>query len=417
MRLRLRLPAILSLALLFLPSEAPGEPGGLYPSEFRIDYLSVEARRSPTTGLPPRWLLRMMARLAPQAGESFDPAAVDLGLSLDMAGENPYEMLALDIPPGAEGWRTSGSGRRWRWTSGPRTISGATAVLDIDGARGDLSLTVFPPLLPGMGEGGGGALLTNLDTLGWNPIRGPDIRAHLDLGGASMGGICTLREAGNGRWDHRRVRGRRSPESNEKRAVAGLLAIWKAQERLREGVYIDVDQDGVGEYGTLAELAGLTGVRAGLLPGDPVGADFSVRGAPLPRALLDPRLGGVDVLGFAIRDGYAFMVFLPGTESFWGFASEWGPPPAVFLTEPVAVDVSENAWCAYAQPTVSGETGFHRYFINQDGTVFESANDTARYQGTNTPITGYSAFTGIGITSPVADGEQGNDGDYWYPVR
>ncbi|NUN53596.1 MAG: hypothetical protein HUU06_12540 [Planctomycetaceae bacterium] len=359
----------------------------------------------------------MKSRFAPEAGESFDPAAVDFALSLNVGGEFSYELLALDIPLGAEGWRATGSGRRWRWTSGPRTISGPTAVLDIDGLRGDLSLTVLPPLTSGNGEGGGGALLTNLDTLGFNPLRGPDIRAHLDLGVASMGGNCTLRDAGNGRWDHRRVRGRRSPESNEKRAVAGLLAIWKAQESLREGAYIDVDQDGVGEYGTLAELAGLTGVRAGLLPGDPAGADFSVRGAPLPRALLDPRFGAVDALGFAIRDGYAFMVFLPGTESPWGFASEWGPPPAVFLTQPVAVDVSENAWCAYAQPTVSGETGFHRYFINQAGTVFESANNTTRFQGTATPITGYSAFTGIGITSPVANGEQGNDGEYWYPVR
>ena len=107
------------------------------------------------------------------------------------------------------------------------------------------------------------------------------------------------------------------------------------------------------------------------------------------------------------------MIFLPDSASPAGYVHETGPSTVAGLSGNVGVDVSEAAWCAYAQPMQWGGTGTRRYFVSQKGDVLKSSNDVVKGQGITTPIVPTSAFLGTGITSPVAIGTRGSDGDLW----
>ena len=124
----------------------------------------------------------------------------------------------------------------------------------------------------------------------------------------------------------------------------------------------------------------------------------------------------MDTRGFVSKAGYAFMIFLPDTSSPASFAWEAGPADAARIAGAagrVGIDLAETTWCAYAQPMARGETGNRRFFVNQAGDVMQSANEVARAQGVSVVINGNSAFIGFGITSRVAVGTVGLDGDVW----
>ena len=418
MRMFLRILMVLPLLLLLPGVESNADPGELTKYELRIDSMGVRAARSFTTGLPPRWLFRLRARFLPDRESPFDPMQDDFSLDLfDSVTFGGFSPLHIEIPAGSPEWRSARSGRIQRWSSGPPSPSSATTLLVIDRERGRLSLTILPPRPSPTGAGPGESLVDGFYPWYSYEPWGLRVGASASLGPTWVGGECALRETGPGRWDFRLQRGAGGPEANERRAVATLRKIFEAQTRLKEGVLIDVDQDGIGEYGTLSELAGLVGVRASVLLGYPRGTDFTVQGPPISPPLLDRPFGSIDYNGFSVQDGYAFMVFLPNRDLPAGFSNEYGPASMIGLSEEIGIAASESAWCAYAQPNQRTGTGFRRFFVNQDGTVLESANSTTRYQGTNTPISGNSAFRGSGITSAIAVGSKGNDGDVWTVVE
>ena len=204
--------------------------------------------------------------------------------------------------------------------------------------------------------------------------------------------------------------------ANETAAMATLRNMVSAEAQLAIAGRIDADNDGKGEYGTIMEMSGAVGLRKGFSPGPPGAADFSVKGPPLTPSVLSAAFAQVDSQGFATKGGYAYMIFLPDSASPAGFVHETGPAASVNFaggTGKVGVDEAESIWCAYAQPMQYGGTGTRRFFTNQKGDIMQSGNDVAKGQWTSSPVVAASAFLGTGITSPVAVGTKGQDGDVW----
>lgn len=201
-------------------------------------------------------------------------------------------------------------------------------------------------------------------------------------------------------------------EGNEARALARLRKLAYCQELVRASAVIDADRDGVGEYGTLMELAGVVGARSGL---DADGADFSRTGAVVRPRVLHQAMGNVDGEGVARYHGYNFRVYLPDGSSPAGFVREAGPPQTPSLVGGkgrVGVDAAETAWCAYAWPEAAGKTGRRTFFVNQDGIVLWADGAATRWEGENAPAPG-SAFLGRGITAAPALNAPGPDGTTW----
>jgi len=201
--------------------------------------------------------------------------------------------------------------------------------------------------------------------------------------------------------------------SNETAALATLRNLASCQAQIQTSGKIDTDADGIGEYGTFLEMTGTVAVRKGFTAGNPSTCDFSTQGTPVSPPILSPALANVDATGFVTKSGYAFMIFLPDGAAPAGWANETGPAASVALTAAIGVDLSETTWCAYGQPVAHGNSGNRRFFVSQSGDVMQSANDTTKFQGVNTAINGNSAYKGAGITSSIAVGTKGNDGDVW----
>jgi prepilin-type N-terminal cleavage/methylation domain-containing protein len=200
--------------------------------------------------------------------------------------------------------------------------------------------------------------------------------------------------------------------ANEVSAVAMLRNLVSAQALMGVGGRIDTDGDGKGEFGTFLEMSGGVGFRKGFAAGPPATSDFSVKGVNMNPPALSPLFSMVSNTGFPNKSGFAFMIFLPDGATPAGFVHETGPAASAGLSGPIGVDMSETTWCAYAQPMQWGATGTRRFFTNQKGDILKSDNQ-GHLAGIATPILGNSAFLGAGITSPVAIGATGNDGDVW----
>jgi prepilin-type N-terminal cleavage/methylation domain-containing protein len=204
--------------------------------------------------------------------------------------------------------------------------------------------------------------------------------------------------------------------ANETSAIATMRNLVSAQAQIGVAGRIDADSDGKGEFGTFLEMSGGVGVRRGYTPGSPATADFTVKGPPMSPPTLSSVFAKIDGNGFATKSGFAFQIFLPDAATPAGFVREVGPATAAAFaggSGAVGVDQAEVAWCAYAQPLLLGGTGNRRFFTNQKGDILQSRNDVAKGQGVAAVIAGNAAFTGAGISSAVAVGTAGNDGDVW----
>ena len=197
--------------------------------------------------------------------------------------------------------------------------------------------------------------------------------------------------------------------ANETAAIATLRNLTSCQAQLQTSGKIDTDSDGIGEYGTFIELTGTEGVRKGFTAATKL-STFASQGTPVNPAILSPSLASVDAVGFVTKAGYAFMIFLPGAAGAFVHETYGG---TAAISAAIAVDMSETTWCAYAQPVALNNSGVRRFFVNQSGDVLQSANEVAAAQGTTTAINGNSAFTGATITSAIAVGTSGSDGDVW----
>jgi type IV pilus assembly protein PilE len=221
--------------------------------------------------------------------------------------------------------------------------------------------------------------------------------------------------------------------ANENAAIATLRSIASAQAQLQSSCAIDTDADGGGEYGFFGELAGTAGMRiydAGT--GNP---------AVDPAAILDPAIlptafgdilpdGGNE--GIVARAGYYFKIYLPGPTNAGDIAGfpEEGTPGVGGSDDPPSADSNncEVIWCCYAWPIEPESTGNRAFFINQEGDLIQTLNNTGAtqtailYSGTTSvptydaamDSTGASTLTGMGANLGItAQGLAAVDGNVW----
>lgn len=202
---------------------------------------------------------------------------------------------------------------------------------------------------------------------------------------------------------------------------------------------IDVDGDGIGEYGTLAEMTGTEGVR--------MDATGSKRGPVIYPPVLSPALANVDSVGVVTKSGYAFRITLPGENGAavregkpgytTGGSCAWhpcpgrnpkpcercaNPPPLVHYpgapcSGPVDPDAAEVRWCAYAWPVAAGNSGTRAFYVDQDGEVWQTANALLSLSGVNGGPAWDAALpqgTGNGwVALPKGASHTGRDGNVW----
>ena len=188
--------------------------------------------------------------------------------------------------------------------------------------------------------------------------------------------------------------------ANESAAIVTLKAVHHAQTQLRERGTIDSDGDGVGEFGTLAELSAIVGLRDGSGLLDP----------PLLASWFDSRPAGV-----VIRSGYVFQMWLPAAAND-GFVPEQ-PGGGV---EPAAVDPdrSETIWRCYAWP-LSREAGKRVFAIDQSGEVLGARNHR-HWDGTwrrPTPDTAALSSSELLRLTWLSSGEMDARGTTWVLVN
>lgn len=187
--------------------------------------------------------------------------------------------------------------------------------------------------------------------------------------------------------------------SNEAAVIATLRSLVDAQSKFRLAAHIDRDGDGVGEYGTLGELAGRRPI-----PGED---------SPLDLHLLPAVLGDTDPQGRCLSGNYWFAMYLADAEGH-GRPDAPGTRP---LTDPA---FAEQRWTCIAWPVEHGVSGEHTYFVNEQGEI--RRNRTERYSGTTRVPPAGAAL--VGETDPrritrgrTATNELGADGGVWLTVK
>ena len=202
--------------------------------------------------------------------------------------------------------------------------------------------------------------------------------------------------------------------ANESAAISTLRSISSAQAQLQSSVSIDVDQDGAGEYGYFAELAGTIALRetdgAG---GTQVGADL------LAPAMLSSALGLVNN-SVVTRSGYCFQIWLPDAAAApLGQAEAAGGGYDVANT--VDPDNSEVFWACYAWPLDFQGTGNRVFFINQDGDILQYNNKGVNVYETDAAGPAFSAaYRTADMSDQIANsaaGFDGFDGETWTVVQ
>jgi len=195
--------------------------------------------------------------------------------------------------------------------------------------------------------------------------------------------------------------------ANESAAIANLRTIASAQAQYQSAARADLDVDGLGEFGTLAEMGGARGVRT---------AVDGTAGVPLTAAVLTPSFGRLNVNGEASRSGYLYRVFLPaqGGQSLTEVTEDGD------FSGNLDVDECETTWCVYAWPQDVTRSGNRPFFINQAASI---TGAEASYSGTASiaPSNAGAAFIAGNppgsILGELAVSTTGVDGNHWRVSR
>ncbi len=196
--------------------------------------------------------------------------------------------------------------------------------------------------------------------------------------------------------------------ANESAAIATLKNISSAQSQCQASGIIDTNNNGAGEYGFFAELAGGTAVR-----NNETGGVGTERISP-------PFLSGAftNVISARVqRSGYFFQLYLPNGSAVAQSEAASGGGSGVTI----GASTSEVMWMCYAWPTSYGNSGKRVFFVNQQGDVLSGRNSVTRYNGTTTTPAVTAAFlTGItsaNMGSTNAANSTGLDNQRWVVVN
>jgi len=208
------------------------------------------------------------------------------------------------------------------------------------------------------------------------------------LGMPARGTVVMVKRGGAWKLKDVAAPAKRAKKTNELMAIATLRNTLAAQAQFQSIAIVDRNNDGLGEYGTYAELAGAVECRG------------------TQRRLQPPVLGPAFAKlagGRVTRGGYHFRIYLPG-------------PKGAAVAEKADAKLAETAFCVYAWPVAAGQRAF---FINQTGVVI--AVEGSRYSGDRAPPP-YAAFALVdgkpatAITGKLSPGKPASDGLSWKPV-
>lgn len=183
-------------------------------------------------------------------------------------------------------------------------------------------------------------------------------------------------------------------------AMATLSNLASRQGEFQRGGHIDLDGDGRGEFGTLAEMSGAVALA---------GHDAAIKDA-----LLSGAYRRVCADGTITRSGYRYRVFLPAARGDGVCETAVRDVTSSTRNDRVDARLASQRWCAYAWPVTYGASGNRTFFIDQDGN--ELSTEDAHYSGDGGPAPG-AAFANGGMTSILgaipADGVRSQDGNVW----
>lgn len=187
--------------------------------------------------------------------------------------------------------------------------------------------------------------------------------------------------------------------ANETTAIATLRSIVAAQAQFQTRGIADTDRDGLGEFGSIAEMSGGVGVRGNELLTPPV---------------LSGSFRYVNALGETAQNGYLYRLYLPG-------AGGVGLPEVAGGGAPAGIDsdLAEGSWCVYAWPTNYEQSGARTFFVNHSGEILFT--NAELYSGPGAAIAAGAALRPPGldtsITGILATGTTGRDGQLWRAVQ
>lgn len=184
--------------------------------------------------------------------------------------------------------------------------------------------------------------------------------------------------------------------ANEETAAATLRNLHAGQVHCQASGVVDDNSDGVGEFAYLAELAGAVSIR-------------SNPGIKIAQPVLSAAMGRV-ASSMVVRQGYCFVVFLPGAGGEPVAEAPSGGGPARGGVDAL---LAAEHWCAYAWPERAGTTGQRAFFIDDKGELLACDNATAKYSGTSrrpAPLAAYpmgarSMAIAREAAQPTDDGE------------
>ncbi len=186
--------------------------------------------------------------------------------------------------------------------------------------------------------------------------------------------------------------------ANETSAVGTLRTLATAQAEFRQAAEVDEDDDGVGQYGFLQELAGTVDFRGRAVAAQP---------PYIARNLAAKDLGGGVVA--AQKSGYDFIMYLPGDAGAVLTEVEGGPNPACAAD---GRDMQELYYVCYAWPQDAGRSGTRAFVISEEGEVWATKMDTVEYEGVTTVPAATAAYTVEAFTTNLGGGADGNT---WTP--
>jgi hypothetical protein len=194
---------------------------------------------------------------------------------------------------------------------------------------------------------------------------------------------------------------------NDTAARATLLNLGSAQVQFQRSLAVDLDGDGLGEFGTFGEMTATSGVRSD--------AGAAVRGSRVRPAVLSPSLSNTNSSGTVTKAGYCFRVYLPANDHA---AAREGRSDRPF-SRAVNTDLAEKKWVAYSWPVAYGNSGNLAFVTDWTGALYECDNAKTKWQGSSTGPSFDAAFPvgGKAWTRVITAGAKSRSGQVWRKLR
>jgi type II secretory pathway pseudopilin PulG len=196
--------------------------------------------------------------------------------------------------------------------------------------------------------------------------------------------------------------------SNETSAIGSLKVITSGLEQFRNSCSVDLNTNGLGEFGYLEELSGLGNYRINNTGGT---GNMNAHASPW----ISTVFGNTDANGCASKSGYLFVIYLPT-----------GPNGATCIY-PTAVNLglAEKSFILYGFPNVIGKSGVRVFAVNQVLMIYGWGNSQSTYAGSgnappwNASLGDTNGDGGIDWTDNIDEKGQGQAGvanNNWVPI-